>query len=163
SSPPPDLVEAAELDPPATRVDEAAFAAKTLADRLLGRLAALGLSCSQVVVEAETEHGEWLARRWRHAGARHPAPPLHPGRWQLEGGITAGVSEAGIPPSSERPMEEELTTAGLTLVRLVPEEVVPADGRQLGFWGGDATAHDRADRVLARLQGLLGHEAVVTA
>jgi protein ImuB len=45
----------------------------------------------------------------------------------------------------------------------VPEEVAPADGRQLGFWGGDAAARDRADRVLARLQGLLGHDAVVTA
>ena len=32
--------------------------------------------------------------------------------------------------------------------------------RQLGFWGGDAAAHDRAARVLARLQGMLGHDAV---
>jgi len=151
--PPPDLVESAELDPPATRVDEAAFAAKTLADRLLGRLAALGLSCSQVVVEAETEHGERLARCWRHEGALTPAALVDRVRWQLEGWLTA----------TECDPEDAFTTAGLTLVRLVPEEVAPADGRQLGFWGGDAAAHDRADRVLARLQGLLGHDAVVTA
>jgi protein ImuB len=55
------------------------------------------------------------------------------------------------------------TTAGLTMLRLVPAEVVPADGRQLGFWGGDQAAHDRADRALARVQGMLGYEAVTTA
>jgi protein ImuB len=153
--PPPDLVESAELDPPATRVDEAAFAAKALADRLLGRLAALGLSCSQVVVEAETEHGERLTRCWRHEGALTPAALVDRVRWQLEGWLTTGASECEA--------EDAFTTAGLTLVRLVPEEVAPADGRQLGFWGGDAAARDRADRVLARLQGMLGHDAVVTA
>jgi len=151
--PPPDLVESAELDPPATRVDEAAFAAKTLADRLLGRLAGLGLSCSQVVVEAETEHGERLTRCWRHEGALTPAALVDRVRWQLEGWLAGSECEP----------EDAFTTAGLTLVRLVPEEVAPADGRQLGFWGGDAAARDRADRVLARLQGLLGHDAVVTA
>jgi protein ImuB len=41
--------------------------------------------------------------------------------------------------------------------------VVPASARQLGFWGGDAAAYDRAERVLARLQGMLGQDAVVTA
>jgi len=52
---------------------------------------------------------------------------------------------------------------GLTLLRLVPEEVVPGGGRQLGFWGGDAGADERAARALARVQGLLGPAAVVTA
>ena len=56
--PPPDLAEACEFDPPAERVDEAAFAIKGLADQLLSRLDALGLSCTHVVVEAETEHGD---------------------------------------------------------------------------------------------------------
>jgi protein ImuB len=49
------------------------------------------------------------------------------------------------------------------LLRLVPDEVVPADGRQLGFWGGDQVAHDRADRALARVQGMVGYDAVTTA
>ena len=161
--PPPELIESAELDPPATRVDEAAFAAKTLADRLLGRLAGLGLSCSQVVVEAETEHGERLARCWRHEGALSPAALVDRVRWQLEGWLTAGASASKRPTGMGAIEDDGFTTGGLTLVRLVPEEVAPADGRQLGFWGGDAAARDRADRVLARLQGLLGHDAVVTA
>ena len=65
-TPPPDLVEQMELDPPAARVDAVAFAAKGLAGRLLFRLAERGLACTRVVIEAETEHGERLARCWRH-------------------------------------------------------------------------------------------------
>ncbi|MFM8304663.1 MAG: DNA polymerase Y family protein, partial [Actinomycetota bacterium] len=155
--PPPDLVETAELEPPATRVDEAAFVAKGLADRLLARLAALGLTCVEVTVEAETEHGEHRARRWRHEGMLTAAALTARVRWQLEGWIGADA------PPDRSGGTEGWATSGLTLIRLTPEQVVPADGRQLGFWGGDAAARDRADRVLARLQGRLGHDAVVTA
>jgi protein ImuB len=139
----PELVESIELDPPAERVDEAAFAVKSLADRLLGRLGELGLSCTRVLVEAETEHGERLARCWRHDGTLTPATLVTRVRWQLEGWLTA--------------------TGGITLLRLVPDGVVPATGRQLGFWGGDPAAADHAARVLARVQGMLGPESVVTA
>jgi protein ImuB len=144
--PPPDLVESCELDPPADRVDAAAFAAKALADRLLARLDARGLACVRVVVEAETEHGEHLARTWRHEGALTAAALAERTRWQLEGWLTA---TGGL-------------TGGLTRLRLVPDQVIPATGRQLGFWGGDAAAADRAARALARIQGLLGPGHVVT-
>lgn len=150
--PPPELVETCELDPPATRVDEAAFAAKGLADRLLERLDALGLACTQVAVEAETEHGERLSRRWRHEGTLTPAALVTRLRWQLDGWLT------GRPDGTD-----EDATGGFTLVRIAPDRVVPAVGRQLGFWGGDAAAGDRADQVLARLQGMLGPDAVFTA
>jgi protein ImuB len=150
--PPPEWIETCELDPPATRVDEAAFAAKGLADRLLERLGTLGLACTQVRVEAETEHGERLSRCWRHEGMLTPDALVTRLRWQLEGWLTGPRAGAGGD-----------TTGGLTLVRLAPDRVVPAVGRQLGFWGGDTAADDRADRVLARLQGLLGPDAVVTA
>jgi protein ImuB len=170
-APPPDLVEQVELDPPASRVDVAAFAAKGLADRLLERLAERGLACTRVVVEAETEHGERLARCWRHEGALSPATLAERVRWQLDGWLTedrsmrpvegdvraqqdlAAIADAGL----------DSTTGALTLVRLVPDEVVPAHGRQLGFWGGDQGARDRADRALARVQGMLGYDVVTTA
>jgi protein ImuB len=145
-TPPPDLVEHTELDPPAERVDIAAFAAKELADRLCARLADRGLACTRVMVEAETEHGERLTRCWRHDQALGPGALAERVRWQLDGWVTTGT-----------------TTAGITKLALVPDEVVPADGRQLGFWGGDQVAHDRADRALARVQGMLGYGAVVTA
>jgi protein ImuB len=162
-TPPPDLVEQVELDPPVQRVDGVAFAAKGLADRMLERLAGRGLACTRVVIEAETEHGERLSRCWRLAsrsagplgsgdGALTPAALAERVRWQLDGWL-----------ASERDEETEEATGGLTLLRLVPDEVVPADGRQLGFWGGDQAAHDRADRALSRVQGMLGYESVVTA
>lgn len=147
TTPPPDFAAFAELDPPAERVDAVTFVAKSLADELLDRLAARGLACTQVVVEVETEHGEQLARAWRHEGALTPGALVERVRWQLDGWLTA---TGGL-------------TGGITRLRLVPDQVIPASGRQLRFWGGDAAATDRAERVLARLQGLLGHEQVVTA
>jgi protein ImuB len=136
-----------ELDPPAERVDVAAFAAKALADALHAGLAGRGLACSRVRIEAETEHGEHLVRLWRHDGTLTPAMLAERVRWQLDGWLaTPGA-----------------VTAGLTLLRLVPDAVHVDDGRQLGFWGGDRAATERAGRALVRLQGMLGPEAVVTA
>jgi len=150
-APPPDLVERTELDPPAERVDIAAFAAKELADRLLERLAERGLACTRVLVEAETEHGERLTRCWRNA------------RSELGDALTAGVLAERVRWQLDAWINTGETTAGITGLALIPDEVVPADGRQLGFWGGDQVAHQRADRALARVQGILGYDAVTTA
>ncbi len=146
-TPPPDLAVTAELDPPAERVDTAAFVAKALADELHERLATLGLACTMVAIEVETEHGEQLVRRWRHEGALSAAALSERARWQLDGWLG----------SEGRP------SGGLTLLRLTPEEVRPDDGRQLGFWGSTGACDARAARALARAQGILGPEEVVTA
>jgi protein ImuB len=139
----PELVETVELDPPAARVDEALFVAKTLADRLFARLDELGLTCTRVEVVAESEHGERIARCWRHEGSLTASALVTRARWQLEAWEDA--------------------TGGISLLRLVPDGVVPATGRQLGFWGGDPAAGDHAARALIRVQGMLGHDSVVTA
>ncbi len=149
-TPPPELAVTAELDPPAERVDTAAFAAKALADELHARLEARGLACTVVAIEAETEHGERLVRRWRHEGMLTAPALAERARWQLDGWLSGG---AGAP---------EVPTGGLTLLRLTPEEVRPDHGRQLGFWGGTAAADARASRAFTRVQGLLGPEKVVT-
>jgi protein ImuB len=159
---PPDLGVAVELDPPAGRVDVAAFAAKTLADELVERLERLGLTCTRLRIEVETEHGETLARVWRHElSARPPsrrgaastdpcalqaAAMAERVRWQLDGWLSGAAAA--------RP------TGAITRLALAPDEVVPARGRQLGFWGEEAEASRRAARTLARVQGLLGPEAV---
>ena len=145
-TPPPDLAVTAELDPPAERVDTAAFAAKAMADELHERLAGQGLACTRIAIEAETEHGEHLVRLWRHDGALTAGAIAERVRWQLDGWLSSGA-----------------TTAGLTLLRLIPDEVKPDHGRQLGFWGGSAAADDRVARALARVQGMLGPDGVVTA
>lgn len=143
--PAPDLAVGCELDPPVDRVDRAAFAAKALADELHARLDADGLACTQVLVEARTEHGEALARQWRHEGALSAGAVAERVRWQLDGWLAA---------TRARP------TAGLVHLRLVPVEVVAARGRQLGFWGGETRIDERVWRAVARLQAQLGTEAV---
>lgn len=144
--PPPDLAVHAELDPPAERVDTAAFVGKALADELHARLAAEGLACTRVAIEAETEHLEHLERLWRHEGALTAAAIADRVRWQLDGWLNGNPAV--------RP------TGGISRLALVPDEVLPARGRQLGFWGGEAAAGERARRALARVQALLGAEAV---
>lgn len=149
--PPPDWVIAAELDPPADQLHAAAFVGKVLAEELHGRLSGAGLVCTRLAIEAETEHGTSLHRSWRHDGALSAGAIGERVRWQLEGWAqanqVAGAARAGR----------------ITRLALVPEEVRPDDGRQLGFWGNDAGAAGRAARALARVQGLLGPEAALTA
>jgi protein ImuB len=144
--PAPDLSVQRELDPPAERVEVAAFVARALAAELHDALAERGLACARLLIEAETEHGEALARLWRHDGGFTAGAVAERVRWQLDGWIASGA-----------------TTAGLSLIRLTPDDVVPASGRQLGFWGGSAEADERAARALVRVQGMLAPDAVATA
>ncbi len=172
-TPPPDLAVSAELDPPADRLETVAFLARSLAEQLHLALATRGLAATRVLVEAETEHGEWLARRWRHDGGLTPAALAERVRWQIDGWLAGrpgsgdgGRDEGGrtnVGRASRSPGHSSRPTGGLVLLRLTPDEVGPDDGRQLGFWGGDRAAAERVARALARVQGVLGPESVVTA
>ena len=144
--PAPELAVAAELDPPVEQVAGAVFVAKALADRLHESLGNQGLACIQVMVTAETEHGEVHQRRWRHEGSLTAAAVAERVRWQLDGWLSGSVAT--------RP------TAGITRLTLTPDEVVAAQGRQLGFWGGETRVDERVVRALARVAGMLGDEAV---
>jgi protein ImuB len=145
---PPELTVTSRLDPPAETVEQASFAARPLADALHERLAGYGLGCTRLRIEAETEHGERHERVWRHEGALTPAAVADRVRWQLDGWLTTAR------PSS-----------GISVLRLVPDEVIPHAGDQLGLWsaGGDADGAERAGRALSRVQGMLGQPAVLTA
>lgn len=145
--PPPDLSCTAEMDPPETRVEAAAFVAKALADELHSHLDASGLVTTMVAIEVETEHGGHLVRHWRHEGALDATALAERTRWQLDGWLSGDTAPTG----------------GIVLLRLTPLEVRSDTGRQLGFWGGMADSDARAGRAMARVQGLLGPDAVVTA
>ena len=140
--PPADLTVSVELDPPAETVAPAAFLARGLAEELHQRLWSRGSACTRVVIGAETEHGEHLERVWRAEGALTAGAIADRLRWQLDGWLQGSVRH--------RP------TAGISRLWLTPDEVVPAGGRQLGFWGSDPATVDRASRAVARVQGLLG-------
>ena len=143
--PPAELAVELELDPPVDRVDAAAFAARTLAQRLHGVLAGHGLSCTRLGVGARTVQGEELHRVWRCAEPLTPSGTADRVRWQLDSWLVRGGRGA------------------VDRLRLVPEETVTAGALQLGLWGDVGEADERAGRALVRVQALLGPEAVVTA
>jgi protein ImuB len=151
--PPPDLAVAEVLDPPADRIDNAAFAAKGVAELLHSRLSAHGLACVRLAIQAETEQGELLSRVWRCAEPLALAGIVDRVRWQLDGWLRAG---GGVGRSG----------GGLRMLRLVPEEVIDGPALQLGLWAGadgSPAEAERAGRALLRVQGLLGPEGLFTA
>ncbi|WP_396027557.1 DNA polymerase Y family protein [Actinoplanes sp. TBRC 11911] len=149
--PPPDLDVAETYDEPLERVDVAAFAGRVLAEKLHERLAAYGLACTRLGIEAVTADGQELHRVWRHDGTLTAAAIAERVRWQMDGWLTGARRGAEARP-----------TAGLVRLRLVPDGVIVHLGLQPGLWGDAGAERERAHRAFSRVQGLLGPEAVVT-
>ncbi|MGH3897284.1 MAG: DNA polymerase Y family protein [Pseudonocardiaceae bacterium] len=145
--PPVDLAVIRRLDPPVDRVDAAAFASREPAEQLHAALASRGLACIRLGVSARTETGEELHRVWRCAEPLTASGIADRVRWQLDGWLTSRGS---------RPR------AGITLLQLIPEEVVGGQALQRGLWGESGEDDERASRALVRVQGMLGPDAVLT-
>ncbi|GAB2482052.1 DNA polymerase Y family protein [Jatrophihabitans fulvus] len=143
--PPVEFTATLDLEPPVDRVDTVAFSARGLAEQFVGDLAAHGLACTCLELQALSENGEETVRRWRHAGVLGAADVLDRVRWQLEGWLSG----------PNRP------SAGVIRVVLVPVEVVPTGAHQQALWGGQGDDDERAARALARVQTLLGHGSVL--
>jgi protein ImuB len=134
-----DLSVQMEFDPPAEQSEPVIFAAKALADAMHDRLAADGLACVRVQVTVRCADGQEASRLWRHDGLLSALAVAERVRWQLDGW-----------PG----------TAGVTLLRLIPDQLVRATGRQLALWG-DSVMSDRVARAAIRVQAMLGHNRVV--
>jgi protein ImuB len=160
---PSELAVAVDLNPPVTRVDEAAFAARALADRLHGLLAEHGLACTRLGIQARTSGGEELARVWRCAEPLTPAGTVDRVRWQLEAWIAGRRGRRGDGSAEGATDGDNDETGGIGWLRLSGEEVVTAGRLQLGLWGEVGAADERAGRALVRVQALLGADAVFTA
>ncbi|MFB9840723.1 DNA polymerase Y family protein, partial [Actinoallomurus acaciae] len=65
-------------------------------------------------------------------------------RWQLSSWETRG---------------EDGQEGGVALLRLLPDQLVADDGRQEALWG-EATVSDQIARAAARVQAMLGHQAI---
>lgn len=144
--PPVEFTVTLDLEPPVDRVDTVAFSARGVAEQFVTDLAAHGLACTCLELQAFSENGEETVRRWRHAGVLSTVDVLDRVRWQLEGWLSG----------PHRP------TAGITRLRLVPVEAVPTGAHQQALWGGSGAEDERAHRALARVQTLLGHGSVLT-
>ena len=144
--PPVEFTVTLDLEPAVDRVDVVAFSARGFAEQFVTDLAAHGLACTCLELQAFSENGEETVRRWRHAGVLSTVDVLDRVRWQLEGWLSR----------PNRP------TAGVTRLRLVPLECVPTSAHQQALWGGGGDEDERAHRALARVQTLLGHGSVLT-
>jgi protein ImuB len=144
--PPAGLSVSAEFDPPAPLAEPVVFAAKALAERMHAGLAARGLACVRVQVQVISEDGQEHARLWRHDGLLSALAVAERVRWQLSGWRPDGPGDEAYP-------------GGIVLLRLTPDLLVRAHGRQLGLWG-DAVVSDRVARAALRVQAMLGHGAV---
>ena len=118
---------------------------------MLDGLTARGLSCVRVRVEVTGAGGQESSRLWRHDGLLSALAVAQRVRWQLDGWHPAGAGgDGGLADES---------TGGITMLRLIPDQLVPDEGRQLGLWGDDLVS-GRVERAAVRLQAMLGHESV---
>lgn len=184
----PDLSVQKVFDPPVDRSDRIVFEAKALADELHDVLAQAGVACVRIAVElhgaglpdadpAESFYSSGLDaaraaaaaldhpisyRLWRHDGLLSAAAVAERVRWQLAGWQphTQGAQGSDADHLGSRHHDHhEHPDQGITVLRLVPDRLVPAKGVQPGLWGTDE-APDRIARAAERLQAMLGHHAV---
>jgi protein ImuB len=159
-----DLSVAVEFDPPETVAEPVVFAAKTLAERFHTRLAAHGVTCVRMGVQARWADGRETSGLWRHDGLLTAVQVADRVRWQLDGAGSPASRAArrrasGTTKRSAREGGKD-TAGGIVLLRLVPDQVVRATGHQLALWG-EALITDRVARAAMRVQAILGHEAVL--
>jgi protein ImuB len=102
------------------------------------------------------DNGEESVRLWRHDGLLSELAVAERVRWQLDGWRGG---RPGDPDGPDGAGDEGVQAGGISLLRLVPDQLVQDHGRQLGLWG-DAVVSDRVARAALRVQAMLGHDAV---
>jgi protein ImuB len=83
-----------------------------------------------------------------------------PGGRGTGGRDTPGDDPGARDRSGGRGAAEATLTGGIIRLRLVPDQLVRDEGRQLALWG-DAVISDRVARTATRAQAMLGHAAVM--
>jgi protein ImuB len=153
-TPPPDLTVVVDFEPALADAEAICFSSRRAAEELVLKLGARQQVCTDVQIEVEVDaldvapgdegadagvvvsQRRWLHPRW--FTAPDLIDRLH---WQLVGSLRAGTIKAPV-----------------TRVRLVPVETVADAVHADGLWGGSDA---RVERGVARVQGLLGPEAVL--
>ncbi|WP_300677163.1 DNA polymerase Y family protein [Nocardioides sp.] len=140
---PPDLIREVVFEPPLDQAEAICFSSRRTVEGFVTALAHQQVVCTDVLIEVEdAAEGEVVsARRWLHPrwfGAADLIDRLH---WQLVGSLRAGAVGAPV-----------------TRVRFTPVAVVSDAVHADGLWGGSDA---RVERGVARVQGLLGPDAVV--
>ncbi|MDF1602067.1 DNA polymerase Y family protein [Nocardioides sp. YIM 152315] len=142
-TPPPELARHVDFEPPLDNAETITFSARQTADRVVAGLAAQQLVCTEVRIDAYVEGSDDVvsSRHWLHPRWFTAADLVDRLHWQLQGGFKAGEVRAPV-----------------SRVLFTPVTVVPDAVHADGLWGG---TDERVQRGIARVQGMLGHEAVV--
>ena len=147
---PPDLAIEELFSPPLENLEQAGFAARSLANRLLVELARFGVAPHRVEVEAEAADGALRSRTWRSADPFDDATLADRIRWQLQAWLDHARSDSG--PGIR---------GGLVRLRIAPSDVSD-EGRQMALHE-DAHSAAEAQRSLSQAQAILGADGVLQA
>lgn len=144
-TPPPELDRHVDFEPPLPDAEAVCFSSRRTMERFVQGLAERQLVATEVTIEVYADGQLASSRRWLHPRWFTSVDLVDRLHWQLVGVSTRPTSEinGGIRSAVDR-------------VRVVPEEVATDHGD--GLWGG---TDDRVERGIARVQGMLGHEAVL--
>jgi protein ImuB len=142
--PPRQLERSVAFEPALDRIDQVTFGVLAVASEFIAALIAANLVCTGIRIDIDSDSGETSGRSWLHPRSFTASEVVDRVRWQLQG----GAAEAGL-------------SSGVTRVVITPETVDSVGNHEQGLWG---TAPDeRIHHGLSRVQGMLGHDAVVTA
>ncbi|MDH6180887.1 protein ImuB [Microbacteriaceae bacterium SG_E_30_P1] len=135
---PDDIHSEVVFEPALELVDQVAFGMRQHAERFVDELLARRLVCTAILVRLESDAGQVHERTWLHPRSFSPADIVDRVRWQATGAEF---------------------TAGITRVVVLPDAVDAVQHHEAGLWG--AGPDERIHHGLSRVQGLLGHEAVL--
>ena len=136
--PPLELDQRIVFEPPLETAEPIVFSTRQTAERSVAELARHGLVCTEMRIEVVSEGGWAGARTWAHSRWFTATDLIDRLYWQLQGD----------------PAPEPVTE-----VRLLPEAVESLADHGEGLWGSALDEH--VERGIARLQGMLGPEAVL--
>ena len=165
---PPELGVGRSFEPPLETAEAVVFSMRTAVEELVAQLAGHGLVGTAVRIEVDVDGAVASARTWRHPSWFDAPGLLDRLRWQLAGlGSDQRPVEAETPGGGAGPWAPDVPGGGagpwaadgrsIDAVRLVPEETSAVGEHAVSLFGQGPDA--QVDRGVARVQGLLGHEA----
>lgn len=141
---PQDLAVEIRFEEPLLLLEQVGFAARTLAHRLMGMLVAHGVAPHRIEISAAAADGTERHRVWRSSDPFDESALTERTWWQLR----AWIETAGIP-------------GGVVRMRIAPADL-SGEGRPLTLFENIAVRIE-AERAIARVQALVGPDAVLQA
>lgn len=147
---PPDLDVEERFSPPLENLEQAAFVARAMANRLVTELRAHGAAPHRVEVTAEAADGTTRVRTWRNRDPFDESTLAERVRWQLRAWLDSARFRSG--PGIR---------GGVVRLRIAPADVSDR-GRQLALTD-DARSVAEAERALIQAQAIVGIDGVMQA